>query len=41
MELTIGELAATAAAAVAAADVRGANRRVTDLPDERTIRWYS
>ncbi|PZS30626.1 MAG: MerR family transcriptional regulator [Pseudonocardiales bacterium] len=41
MELTIGELAATAATAVAAADVRGANRRVTDLPDERTIRWYS
>jgi DNA-binding transcriptional MerR regulator len=41
MELTIGELAQTAAAAVAAADVRGANRRVTDLPDERTIRWYS
>jgi DNA-binding transcriptional MerR regulator len=41
MEMTIGELAATAAAAVAAADVRGANRRVTDLPDERTIRWYS
>jgi DNA-binding transcriptional MerR regulator len=41
MELTIAELAATAAAAVAAADVRGANRRVTDLPDERTIRWYS
>src|ERR1700709_1074887 len=41
MELTIGELAATAAAAVAAADVRGADRRVTDLPDERTIRWYS
>ena len=41
MELTIGELAATASAAVASADVRGANRRVTDLPDERTIRWYS
>jgi DNA-binding transcriptional MerR regulator len=41
MEWTIGELAATAAAAVAAADVRGANRRVTDLPDERTIRWYA
>jgi DNA-binding transcriptional MerR regulator len=41
MELTIGELAAVAAATVAAADVRGANRRVTDLPDERTIRWYS
>ena len=41
MELTIGELAATAAATVAAADVRGANRRITDLPDERTIRWYS
>lgn len=41
MELTIRELAQTAAAAVAAADVRGANRRVTDLPDERTIRWYS
>lgn len=41
MELTIGELAQTAAAAVAAADVRGASRRVTDLPDERTIRWYS
>jgi len=41
MELTIGELAATAAAAVAAAEVRGANRRVTDLPDERTIRWYA
>jgi DNA-binding transcriptional MerR regulator len=41
MELTIGELAATAAAAVAAADLRGANRRVTDLPDERTIRWYA
>jgi DNA-binding transcriptional MerR regulator len=41
MELTIRELAATAAAAVAAADVRVANGRVTDLPDERTIRWYS
>jgi DNA-binding transcriptional MerR regulator len=41
MELTIGELAATAAAAVSTAVVRGANRRVTDLPDERTIRWYS
>lgn len=41
MELTIGELAATASAAVSAADVRGANRRVTDLPDERTIRWYA
>jgi DNA-binding transcriptional MerR regulator len=41
MEMTIGELAATAAAAVAAADVRGASRRVTDLPDERTIRWYA
>lgn len=41
MELTIRELAATAAAAVSAADVRGANRRITDLPDERTIRWYS
>jgi DNA-binding transcriptional MerR regulator len=41
MEMTIGELAATAAAAVAAADVRGANRRITDLPDQRTIRWYS
>jgi DNA-binding transcriptional MerR regulator len=41
MELTIRELAATAAAAVAAADLRGASRRVTDLPDERTIRWYS
>jgi DNA-binding transcriptional MerR regulator len=41
MELTIRELAATAAAAVAAADVRGPNRRVTDLPDERTIRWYA
>jgi hypothetical protein len=41
VELTIRELAATAAEAVAAADVRGANRRVTELPDERTIRWYS
>jgi DNA-binding transcriptional MerR regulator len=41
MEMTIGELAATAAAAVTAAEVRGANRRVTDLPDQRTIRWYS
>lgn len=41
MELTIRELAATAAAAVAAADLRGATRRVTDLPDERTIRWYA
>jgi DNA-binding transcriptional MerR regulator len=41
MELTIGELAATAAAVVRAADVRGANRRSTDLPDERTIRWYA
>lgn len=41
MELTIRELAATAAAAVSAADVRGANRRITDLPDERTIRWYT
>src|ERR1700712_1290715 len=41
MELTIRELAPTAAAAVAAADVRGATRRVTDLPDERTIRWYA
>jgi MerR-like DNA binding protein len=41
MELTIRELAATAAEAVAAADVRGASRRVTELPDERTIRWYS
>jgi hypothetical protein len=41
MELTIRELAATAAAAVSAADVRGADRRVTDLPDERTIRWYA
>src|SRR3954454_18836942 len=41
MELTIRELAATAAAAVTAAEVRGANRRVTDLPDERTIRWYA
>ena len=41
MELTIRELAQTAAEAVAAADLRGANRRVTDLPDERTIRWYT
>jgi DNA-binding transcriptional MerR regulator len=41
MQLTIGELAATAAAAVSAAQVRGANRRITDLPDERTIRWYA
>jgi DNA-binding transcriptional MerR regulator len=41
VELTIRELAATAAEAVAAAEVRGANRRVTELPDERTIRWYS
>ena len=41
MELTIRELASTAAEAVAAAEVRGASRRVTALPDERTIRWYS
>jgi DNA-binding transcriptional MerR regulator len=41
VELTIRELAATAAKAVADANVRGANRRVTDLPDERTIRWYT
>jgi hypothetical protein len=41
MELTIRELAATAAEAVAAANVRTASRRVTDLPDERTIRWYA
>jgi DNA-binding transcriptional MerR regulator len=41
VELTIRELAAAAAQAVATANVRGANRRVTDLPDERTIRWYT
>lgn len=41
MELTLPELAATAAAAVAAADVRVASGRVTEVPDERTIRWYS
>lgn len=38
-EMTIGELAAAAAAAVA--DVHGANRRVTEVPDARTIRWYA
>jgi DNA-binding transcriptional MerR regulator len=41
MEWTIGELATAAATAVAAADVRAPSRRVTDLPDERTIRWYA
>lgn len=39
--MTIGELAATAAAAVDAAEVRSANGRVTDRPDERTIRYYA
>lgn len=41
MEMTIRELAATAAAAVDLADVRSANGQVTDLPDERTIRYYA
>jgi DNA-binding transcriptional MerR regulator len=41
MEMTIRELASAAAATVAAADVRAVSRRVTDLPDERTIRWYA
>jgi DNA-binding transcriptional MerR regulator len=41
MERTIGELARAAADAVTAADLRAASRRVTDLPDERTIRWYA
>ena len=41
MELTIRELASTATDAVLAANVRAADRRVTDLPDERTIRWYA
>lgn len=41
MEMTIGELAATAAEAVDAAAVRSPNGRVTELPDERTIRYYS
>lgn len=41
MEMTIRELASTAAATVAAADVRTPSKRVTDLPDERTIRWYA
>jgi hypothetical protein len=41
MEMTIRELASAAAATVAAADVRAPSKRVTDLPDERTIRWYA
>jgi hypothetical protein len=41
MEMTIRELASAAATTVAAADVRAPSRRVTDLPDERTIRWYA
>lgn len=39
--MTIRELASAAAATVAAADMRAPSRRVTDLPDERTIRWYA
>jgi hypothetical protein len=41
MELTIRELAAASAAAVEANALRASNRRVTELPDERTIRWYA
>jgi hypothetical protein len=38
---TLTELVGQAAQALAAADVRAPNGRVTELPDARMIRWYA
>jgi DNA-binding transcriptional MerR regulator len=41
MSWTLEELARRAADALADADVRSSNGRVTPLPDRRVIRWYA
>jgi len=38
---TLAELAGRVAQALAAADVRSPNGRVTEMPDGRVIRWYA
>lgn len=40
-EWTLAELVERVAQALAAADVRAPNGRVTELPDARMIRWYA
>ena len=41
IEWTLDELVRRASDALAAADVRAPNGRVTELPDQRVIRWYA
>jgi hypothetical protein len=40
-EWTLAELVARVAQALAAADVRAPNGRVTEFPDGRVVRWYT